>query len=212
MIEGVVDDCGLHVAEWPVEIRAPRRSEADDRQALPARRPAVAAHSAGRRVSALPGVHRIPTCACSRPFRPARLWASHSRKPSRRPRNPRPADRPLTAGLRRPTPRLLAHLKQLPRLARHLGRKPKQIVQLPRPIPAAPVDLFAVADPQEGFELSEGVFEKIRRILLGGFCGSYRRARPGYSLGSHFCAGPSKVCARTWLDGWGAANTLAVAF
>ena len=126
--------------------------------------------------------------------------------------NPRPADQQSTASPRRPTPPLLAHLKQLSSLARHLGRKPKQIVQLPRPIPAAPVDLFAVADPQESFELSKGVFEKIRRVLLGGFCGSYRRSWPGYSLGSHFCAVPSKVVARTWLDGRGARNTLAVAF
>jgi hypothetical protein len=44
-----------------------------------------------------------------------------------------------------------------------------------------------MADPQESFELREGVFEKIRRVL-GVVFGSYRRARPGYSLGSHFCA------------------------
>jgi hypothetical protein len=44
-----------------------------------------------------------------------------------------------------------------------------------------------MANPQERFELREGVFEKIRRVW-GVFFGSYRRARPGYSLGSHFCA------------------------
>jgi len=125
--------------------------------------------------------------------------------------NLQPADQLLPASLRRSTPRLLVHLKQLPSLASHFSRKPEQVVQLPRPITAAPVDLFTVADPQESFKLSEGVFKKIRRVL-GGFCGSDRRSWPGYSLGSHFCAFPSKVVARTWLDGWGAGNTLAVAF
>jgi hypothetical protein len=127
------------------------------------------------------------------------------------PRTPQPADQPLPASLRRPTSRLLAHLKQLPCLASHLSRKPKQIVQLPRPISAAPVDLFSVANPQKSFKLRQGVFKKIRRVL--GVCfGSYRRSWPGYSLGSHFCAVPFEVSARTWLDGWGARNTLAVAF
>ncbi|MDP9877076.1 hypothetical protein J2W25_001062 [Variovorax boronicumulans] len=105
---------------------------------------------------------------------------------------PQPANQPLTAGLKRPTSRLLAHLKQRPSLASKFSRKPKHVIQLSRLIPAAPVGVFPVADPQKSFELREGVFEKIRRVL-GVVFGSYRRARPGYSLGSHFCAFPSKV-------------------
>jgi len=108
-------------------------------------------------------------------------------------------------------PRLLAHLKQLPSLASEVRREPEQVVQLARPVAAAPVDVPSVGSPQKRFELGEGVFEEIRRAL-GVFSGGNRRATPGYSLGSHFCAVPSKVVARTWLDGWGARNTLAVAF
>jgi hypothetical protein len=103
------------------------------------------------------------------------------------PRKLQPADQPLTASLRRSTSRLLTQLKQLPSLASKVSCKPQQVVQLSRPVTAAPIDLFAVADPQESFELREGVFETIRRVL-GVVFGSYRRARPGYSLGSHFCA------------------------
>lgn len=103
------------------------------------------------------------------------------------PRNTQPADQPLAAGFRRSVSRLLAHLEQLPSLASQFSRKPKQVVQSSRPIPAAPVDVFPVADPQESFELRKGVFEKIRRVL-GVIFGIYRRSWPGYSLGSHFCA------------------------
>jgi len=114
--------------------------------------------------------------------------------------------------LKRSAPRPLTRLKQLPRLARQFRRKPKQVVQLPGAFTAAPIDVFPVADPQQGFELGECVFEEVRRVFVGASGGGYRRARPGYSLGSHFCAVPSKVVARLWLDGWGARNTLAVAF
>jgi hypothetical protein len=82
--------------------------------------------------------------------------------------NPQPADQPLPASLKRPMPRLLAHLKQLPSLARKSSRKSEQVVPLSRPITAAPIDVFPVADPQQRFELGEDVFEKIRRAL-GGF-------------------------------------------
>jgi len=109
------------------------------------------------------------------------------RQAGRETRSPQPADQPLTAGLRRSASRLLAQLEQFSSLASEFSRKPEQVVQLSRPVPAAPVDVFPAADPQEGFELREGVFEKIRRVL-GVFFGSYRRGMPGYSLGSHFCA------------------------
>lgn len=117
------------------------------------------------------------------------LQPSHPKEPVHQggPRNTQPADQPLTAGLKRCASRLLAQLKQLSSLASEISRKPKQVVQLSRPVTTGPVDVFPMADPQERFELREGVFEKIRRVL-GVVFGSYRRSWPGYSLGSHFCA------------------------
>ena len=117
------------------------------------------------------------------------LQPPHPKEPVHQgePRNTQPADQPLTTGLKRCASRLLAQLKQLPRLASEISCKPKHVVQSPRPVTAAPVDTFSVTDPQERFELRECVFEKIRRIL-GVVFGSYRRSWPGYSLGSHFCA------------------------
>ncbi|GER20123.1 hypothetical protein [Variovorax boronicumulans] len=93
-----------------------------------------------------------------------------------------------SAILKRSAPRPLTRLKQLPRLARQFRRKPKQVVQLPGAFAAAPINVFPVADPQQGFELGECVFEEVRRVFVGASGGGYRRARPGYSLGSHFCA------------------------
>jgi hypothetical protein len=67
----------------------------------------------------------------------------------RTPKNPfARRDQPLTADLRRSAPRLLAHLKQFSSLASKFSRKPKQVVQLPRPVTTAPVDVFPMADPQ----------------------------------------------------------------
>ncbi len=47
--------------------------------------------------------------------------------------------------------------------------------------------------PTEALRVGRGVFEEIRRAL-GVFSGGYRRATPGYSLGSHFCASFLGLC------------------
>ena len=106
------------------------------------RRSAWSAWLIPRPIHKQPQPNRIPSITKASAVVPQR-----TRSPGG-PRNTQPADQPLTAGLRRPTSRLLAQLKQLPRLASKFGRKPKQVVQSSRPITAAPVDLFPVADPQ----------------------------------------------------------------